>query len=269
MRRRPKVWAAVMVLVLAAGGVFAQEDQPEMDPLLELLVEQGIITKAQAEGVQQEYDRRQGETVDEPAVPPVVAEQPPVEIEQQQVAAEAPKSEKWYDRIDFKGDLRLRFEDFDQEGISSNNLRERFRVRIRPGIYTQITDWMDVGLQLRSGDPLDPVSDNATVEGGFTMKDIAISEGFAHFDPTNWLDLTFGKFDPKKKWVVTDMQWDDDVTVEGAMEEASVGPFEANLYQYTLEEVKDGGDAYLVGGPAPGQVRLGRDWDVQGRCRLR
>ncbi len=253
MRRRPKVWAAVMVLVLAAGGVFAQEDQPEMDPLLKLLVEQGIITRAQAEGVQQEYDRRQGETVDEPAVPPVVAEQPPVEIEQQQVAAEAPKSEKWYDRIDFKGDLRLRFEAFDQEGISSNNRRERFRVRIRPGIYTQITDWMDVGLQLRSGDPLDPVSDNATTAGGFTMKDIAISEGFVHFDPTDWMDLTFGKFDPKKKWVVTDMQWDDDVTVEGAMEEVSAGPFEANLYQYTLEEVKGGDDAYLLGGQLLGK----------------
>ena len=107
---------------------------------------------------------------------------------------------------------------------------------------------MDVGLQLRSGDPDDPVSDNQSVDGGFSMKAIAISEGFAGFHPTDWMDLTFGKFDPKKKWVVTDMQWDDDVTVEGAMEEFKMGPLKANLYQYALEEVKGGGDAYLLGG---------------------
>ena len=51
---------------------------------------------------------------------------------------------------------------------------------------------------------------------GFHMIPISISEVFAGVPPrSNWLDLTFGKFDPKKKWVVTDMQWDDDVTVEG------------------------------------------------------
>ena len=68
------------------------------------------------------------------------------------------------------------------------------------------------------------------------------------FHPTQWLDLTFGKFDPRKKWTVTDMQWDDDVTVEGAMEELSFGPFKASLYQYLLEEDKKTGDAYLLGG---------------------
>ena len=253
MKRWPRMVAAIIMVVLAAGGAGAQEDPPEMDPLLKLLVEQGIITQAQAEGVQREYDRRQGKAVDEPTGAPAVVEQPVVEDAQPQVAAETKAPEKWYDRIDFKGDLRLRFEAFDQEGISSNNRRERFRVRIRPGIYTQITDWMDVGLQLRSGDPQDPVSDNATIDGGFTMKDIAISEGFAHFDPTSWLDLTFGKFDPRKKWTVTDMQWDDDVTVEGAMEEFSIGFFEANLYQYSLEEVRGGSDAYLLVGQVLGK----------------
>ena len=44
------------------------------------------------------------------------------------------------------------------------------------------------------------------------------------------------------------MQWDDDVTVEGAMEEFSFGPFKTNLYQYILEESKNTRDAYLLGG---------------------
>ncbi len=42
-----------------AVSVVAQEQAPEMDPLLELLVEQGVITQDQAAAVQAEYDRRQ------------------------------------------------------------------------------------------------------------------------------------------------------------------------------------------------------------------
>ncbi len=97
-----------------------------------------------------------------------------------QVAEAAPeekKQEKWYDRIDFKGDLRLRGEFFKVDGISDNDRRERFRVRIRPGIYTNVTDWMKIGLQVRSGDPKDPVSDNSSFDGGFSLIPISISEG--------------------------------------------------------------------------------------------
>jgi len=244
--------AVLAILVVGAVGVSA--DEPELDPLLELLVEQGVITLEQALAVQAEYDRRSA------------AEQAPAVASQQAVAADVPvtsvetsaapaaekKQEKWYDRIDFKGDLRLRGEFFWVEGISPNDRRERFRARIRPGIYTDITDWMEVGLQLRSGDPNDPVSDNSSFDGGFGLIPLNISEGFAGFHPTEWLDFTFGKFDAKKKWVVTDMQWDDDVTVEGAMEEFSLGPLKANLYQYILEEDKETNDAYLLGGQLSG-----------------
>jgi hypothetical protein len=44
------------------------------------------------------------------------------------------------------------------------------------------------------------------------------------------------------------MQWDDDVTVEGFMQEVNLGPFEANVYQLVLEEQKKGDDAYILGG---------------------
>jgi len=247
---RRKLVLCVAVLVLGCWGAFAAEgDEPELDPLLELLVEQGVITLDQATAVQAEYDAREGKTTPPPAAPAVMPgpdEAPPAAPQEKE------KKEKWYDRIDFRGDLRLRLEAFHQEGISDNNWRDRYRLRIRPGIYTDITDWMEVGLQLRSGDPRDPVSDNQTIEGGFSLKAIAISEGFAGFHPTGWLDLTIGKFDAKKKWVVSDMHWDDDVTVEGAMQELSFGPLKFDLYQYTLEEVKDEGDAYLLGGQAYG-----------------
>jgi hypothetical protein len=248
------MWITLLaILVFGAVGVGA--DEPELDPLLELLVEQGVITLEQALAVQAEYDLRnaQAQAPAEAPQQPFAADVPATSAEESAVPAEETKKEKWYDRIDFKGDLRLRGEFFWVEGISPNDRRERFRARIRPGIYTDITDWMEVGLQVRSGDPNDPVSDNSSFDGGFSLIPISFSEGFAGFHPTEWLDLTFGKFDAKKKWVVTDMQWDDDVTVEGAMEEFSFGPFKGNLYQYILEEDKETRDAYLLGGQLSGK----------------
>jgi hypothetical protein len=232
------------MLLMAVVGVGAEE--PVLDPLLKLLVEQGVITMEQALAVQAEYDRRRIADQAPTPLPETVAVEtaaaPPEE------EATEKKDENWYDRIDFKGDLRLRGEFFWVDGISPTDRRERFRARIRPGIYTDITDWMEIGLQVRSGDPLDPVSDNSSFDGGFSLIPLSISEGFAAFHPIDWLDLTFGKFDAKKKWVVTDMQWDDDVTVEGAMEEISFGPVKASLYQYILEEDKTARDAYMLGG---------------------
>ena len=253
MKRRMVEISAMVMLLMAVVGVNAEE--PELDPLLELLVEQGVITREQALAVQAEYDRRRAAGQPsivvppqpdpaKPAVPPQMVEAPP---------SEETKDERWYDRIDFKGDLRLRGEFFWVDGISSNDRRERFRARIRPGIYTDITDWMEVGLQVRSGDPLDPVSDNSSFDGGFALIPISISEVFAGFHLGKSLDLTLGKFDPKKKWVVTDMQWDDDVTVEGAMEELSFGPLKVDLYQYVLEEDKKTSDSYLLGGQVYGK----------------
>ena len=247
---RISVIAMVFVAVVGVGA-----EEPELDPLLELLVEQGVITREQALAVQAEYDRRRAAGQSsivvppqpdpaKPPVPPQTVEAPP---------PEETKDERWYDRIDFKGDLRLRGEFFWVEGISPDDRRQRFRARIRPGIYTDITDWMEVGLQVRSGDPLDPVSDNSSFDGGFALIPISISEVFAGFHLGKSLDLTLGKFDPKKKWVVTDMQWDDDVTVEGAMQELSFGPLKVDFYQYVLEEDKNASDSYLLGGQVYGK----------------
>jgi len=252
--KRWSIWITVLVIV-CVGIVGVSASEPELDPLLKLLVERGLITMEEALAVQAEYDRRRA-VEETSAIPPQTpAPTPPPEqaVEPGDEKTSKDEGEKWYGHIDFRGDLRLRAEVFYVDGISSNDRRERFRARIRSGIYTDITDWMEVGLQLRSGDPLDPVSDNSSFDGGFSLVPISISEGFAAFQANDWLDLTFGKFDPRKKWVVSDMQWDDDVTVEGAMEEFSFGPLKADLYQYILEESKSVKDAYLLGGQLYGK----------------
>ena len=55
--KRLTAWVAVCaILLIGISGLGAQET--ELDPLLALLVEQGVITMEQALAVQAEYDRR-------------------------------------------------------------------------------------------------------------------------------------------------------------------------------------------------------------------
>ena len=249
-----KLWVAVCaIFMVCVTGLGAQE--VGLDPLLELLVEQGVITMEQALAVQAEYDRRRAAEQAPAAVVPT--EGAPVgtaaPVQEAETAAVPEKQETWYDRFDFKGDLRLRSEFFQFNGPDVDTHRGRYRARLRAGMYTDITDWLEVGLQLRSGDPDDPVSDNSTFDGGFSLIPISISEAYAGIHPNGWLDVTLGKFDAKKMWIVSDMQWDDDVTVAGAMEEFSFGPLKVDLYQYLLEEDKTASDAYLLGGQVYGE----------------
>ena len=66
-----KRWTALIaaLVVCLALPVFAQTDEPEMDPLLELLVEQGVITAEQAKAVEVEYARREAAKAAEETLP--------------------------------------------------------------------------------------------------------------------------------------------------------------------------------------------------------
>ena len=57
--KRWKVWSVVL-LVVFVGVLGAGADEPELDPLLKLLVKRGLITMEEALAVQAEYDRRSG-----------------------------------------------------------------------------------------------------------------------------------------------------------------------------------------------------------------
>jgi hypothetical protein len=163
------------------------------------------------------------------------------------------KKVQWFDKIKFGGDLRLRFEHFDWEDKFDDDIRDRFRYRFRFGATATLTDKVKVGFQLRSGNPDNPHSDNQSFDTGFDKNTISIAEAFVAWQPREFIGITGGKFSPKKIWLVSDMQWDDDVIVEGVMENfrfGGAGPmdaFEATAYQFILEESSSSGDAYLVG----------------------
>jgi len=170
---------------------------------------------------------------------------------------------KWYDNLDFGGDLRLRYEGFDWDGEFDEGRRDRFRYRLRVGVKAQIRRELAIGIQVRSGNPDNPHSDNQSFDGGFSKNAISVAEVFVDWKATDSFVVMGGKFSPKKLWHVSDMHWDDDVVVEGALEgfewkmEGVLKKLELSLYQFILEESSSSGDAYMIGGQIAPTFGLG------------
>lgn len=169
-------------------------------------------------------------------------------------AAAAGDHQPWYERVDLGGDVRLRYEGFSQDDAFDDGRRDRFRIRLRVGLEAAVTDALTVGFQLRSGDPDDPVSNNTSLDGGFKAKDLNLAQGYVDARLGERFAVVGGKFEAGTRWTVSDLQWDDDVTIEGAMETFSSGPgdgawrgLEVVAYQLLLEESGSGDDAYLLG----------------------
>ena len=80
-----------------------------------------------------------------------------------QSAAPAP----WYERIQFGGDFRSRYEGFYQDGRTS---RHRGRLRLRLRIDSDINDDTHLQIQIASGDAGTPVSTNQTFTRFFRPK---------------------------------------------------------------------------------------------------
>lgn len=101
----------------------------------------------------------------------------------------AADDESWVDRINFKGDLRLRYEMIDLDGAPERN---RMRFRTRFGLSAKVADDVKFVFQLASGGG-DPVSTNQTFDGGFSSKDIGIDLAYIDWKITDGLNFFGGK----------------------------------------------------------------------------
>lgn len=182
--------------------------------------------------------------------------------------SEAAEPAKWYDRLTLEGDLRLRYEGFDWGQEFDDGRRDRFRYRFRVGLRSQVLDDLAVGLQLRSGNPDNPISDNQSLDGSFGKNPISIAQAYLRWRALEPLTVVAGKFSPRGLWSVSDLEWDDDVTTEGAMEllswsfDRGLEKLGLNLYQFVLNESGSGGESYLVGGQIVPVIALGKTNEV-------
>lgn len=187
-----------------------------------------------------------------PYVPQVVRDQIRNEI-REEVLARAKlerwgvpnSSAEWTERIAIEGDLRVRMQsdrlgsknpspqdflvaslggttraaDFatgTSTGLptaSTQDNRDRLRLRARLGINAKVSDTVTAGLRLATGSATDRVSTNQTLGQNFNRYQFLIDRAFIKFDPTEWASVSAGRF--ANPWFSTDLTWSDNLNFEG------------------------------------------------------
>ncbi len=94
------------------------------------------------------------------------------------------KGADWAGKIKFKGDLRVRNENIEQERVADGSVEDaanqnRTRFRARFGFDAKVTDTTKVVLQLASDPANDPRSSNVTFDSTGTRKGIGIDLAYA------------------------------------------------------------------------------------------
>jgi hypothetical protein len=172
----------------------------ETDALIEVLQKKGILTPQEAKEVlseiQVEKDKKKAA----------------VEASVKEVAREAFKLPKWVEHTKLKGDLRFRYQYEDKD--ESNKRRDRWRIRWRFGLETEINEKWKTGFQLASGMDNDPRSRNLTMQNTFDTSNVQLDLAYLQFDPTDYWRLVAGKF-KNPLWQTKDLLWDSDVNPEG------------------------------------------------------
>lgn len=152
------------------------------------------------------------------------------EAAQQQVSGSS--SASWTERIRFKGDFRMRYENIDEEGRDGRN---RDRVRARAAIIAAVTEDVEVGLGLASGGD-DPVSTNQTLGSGGSTKDLRLDLAYFKWSGLAHTHIYGGKFkNPLYKPGGHGLLWDGDWNPEGLGLAWARGDYFVNLLGTWLE----------------------------------
>ena len=168
-------------------------------------------------------------------------------------------------RFRFNGDVRVRFESYNQDGVPDRN---RARVRVRFGIEGKLNQDFVGGIALATGSQGDPTTTNETLTNFFDRKTIALDRGYITYNPAahRWLSLTGGKF--AYTWQRTSQTFDPDLNPEGFNQKFSfdfAGPVKnitAQAMELLFNEAngKPGipsQDSYAVGGQVSARLQFG------------
>jgi Putative porin len=212
--------------------------------LIQILVEQGVLTPARAAALIQEAERPPAAATSTPAAPavrvPYVPETVKAEIRDQIKAdvVKQAKAERWGDvnampewaqGLNVYGDVRLRYQGdrfrnndpqlttfLQQEGIDITNTtedRNRLRVRARLGSEAKPNDWVRAGARLVTGTATNPLSTNQTLGNTSRPYSTYFDLAYIQLDPTSWLTAAGGRI--ANPWFGTDLLWANDLTFEG------------------------------------------------------
>jgi len=129
-----------------------------------------------------------------------------------------PAPRPWYERIQFGGDFRSRYEGFYQDGQTT---RHRGRLRLRLRIDSDVNDDTHLQIQIASGDDGTPVSTNQTLTSFFRPKPFNLDRANIAYNPGGASALTLGAGKFGFPVTRTQMTWDNDLNWEGAYEQVA------------------------------------------------
>jgi Putative porin len=164
-------------------------------------------------------------------------------------------------RFRFAGDVRIRGENFTQEGTQDRN---RARIRARFGVEGKLNEDFNGAIYLATGSLGDPTTTNETFTNFFDRKTIGLDKAFITYNPIahNWISLTGGKF--PYLWQRTSVTGDPDLNPEGFDEKFSFdfkNPLVKNVTVQGIEllynENSAGQDSYALGAQASAKLQLG------------
>ena len=182
---------------------------------------------------------------------------------QNQAKAEQTKLEAFQNvlgRFRLSGDIRMRGENFTQDGTQDRN---RARVRIRLGLDGQLNEDFVGSIALATGSLGDPTTTNETLTNAFDRKTIALDRGYITYSPVAhpWLSLTGGKF--PYLWQRTSVTGDPDLNPEGFDQKFSFNHngflqnFTVQAMELLYSENSTGQDSYVLGAQAQARLSAG------------
>jgi hypothetical protein len=215
-----------VIIMFAANHSFAADQ----DPLLNLLLQKGILTEDEAKKVQAELDVGKTNALQMP-----------------------PPESKWkinnaIKNIELYGDLRLRYE-YRRADVPDGDVElQRGRYSVRIGLRGEAFEDIYYGVRLDTApNPRSPwvtfgtSSSGVPYQGPYGKSTAGINVGqvFIGYRPAEWVDITLGKM--QQPLYTTPMVWDSDFSPEGAAErfKHKVGnvTFFANFGQFLYQDV--------------------------------
>lgn len=219
-----------LLCALAAPRAFSQENR---DPLLDLMIQKGMLTQDEAQKVRAEADSMRTNTQPQ-SLPP---------LQSKWKINNAIKS------IELFGDVRLRYEQRQANAPDGGKVElQRGRYAVRLGLRGDVFDDFYYGLRLdTSANPRSPWNTFGTSSSGSpyygpygkSTAGINIGQVYIGWRPEDWVDLTVGKM-PQPLYT-TPMVWDTDFNPEGAAEkfkyQVGAVDFFATFGQFLYQDV--------------------------------
>ena len=231
------------------------------DPIVDALIEKGILNASEAQKIEAEIAAKQAKQNNDVA----------------QMSASRVKIADSIKSLQFFGDARLRYEyrgvDNAAGAYPNTYYRERFRYALRFGIRGELFDDFNYGIRLETAtnprSPWDTFGNN-TSGGSVTPSDkassgINIGQLFIGWHPASWYEMTVGRM-PMPLYT-TPMMWDSDINPEGAFEKFkySTGDvdFFADFGQFDYQDPTSAtqspsGDTFILAWQAGANVKLNK-----------